>query len=371
MFGTILISIGTILHLYVFWRISSIPFVKKILRPYALIFIGLLLWLLFFSARYFGHNREGFFWAALELLGMNWMAVLFLIFALLLVADLLTCFGFLFSGRASAIRGWALLAGIGLSLIACVQGLRPPVVEEYQVAIKDLPAKIEGLRVAAIGDTHIGSLLGEGWLAARVDQILALKPDIIFLLGDIVEGHGANPDLILLQLKRLSAPLGLFAAPGNHEFHGETNSGQGLFEEAGITVLRDQWAEVGDLLTVAGVDYPRTRRGEKTDYDHVFRALADIPPGPVIMLTHSPSDVEKAADEGVDLMLCGHTHGGQIWPFDYLVRISSPMVEGRYDINGMTIIVSRGAGTWGPRMRLWSPGEILLLTLYAKANGKE
>ena len=360
MFGTVLISIGTILHIYVFWRISSIPFVKKHLRPYTLIFIGLLLWVLFFSARYFGHSREGFFWAALELLGMNWMAVLFLIFVLLLAADLLTCFGFLFSTRAPAIRGWALLAGIGLSLIACVQGLRPPVVEEYDVAVQGLPAEFEGLRVAAIGDTHIGSLLGEGWLAARVDQITALRPDIIFLLGDIVEGHGANPDLVLPQLKRLSATLGVFAAPGNHEFHGETNSGQGLFEEAGITMLRDQWARIGDFLTVAGVDY-----------DHVSRALADRPPGPVIMLSHRALEVEKAADAGVDLMLCGHTHGGQIWPFDYLVRISSPMVEGRYDIKGMTVIVSRGAGTWGPRMRLWSPGEILLLTLYAKANMEE
>lgn len=369
MFGTVLISIGTILHIYVFWRVSAVPFVKRLLRPYTLIFIGLLLWVLFFSARYFGHSREGFFWAALELLGMNWMAVLFLIFILLLAADLLTCFGFLFSGRAPAVRGWALLAGIGLSLIACVQGLRPPVVEEYDAAIRGIPAEFEGLRVAAIGDTHIGSLLKEGWLAARVDQILALRPDIIFLLGDIVEGHGADPDLVIPQLKRLYAPLGIFAVTGNHEFHGKTDSGQGLFEEAGIIVLRDQWAKAGDFLIVAGVDDPRARRGENTDYDHVSRALAGKPPGPVIMLSHRPSDVEKAADAGVDLMLCGHTHGGQIWPFDYLVRISSPMVEGRYDIKGMTVIVSRGAGTWGPRMRLWSPGEILLLTLYAKADG--
>ncbi len=371
MFGTVLISIGTILHIYVFWRISSIPFVKRLLRPYILIFIGLLLWVLFFSARYFGHGREGFFWAVLELMGMNWMAILFLIFVLLLAADILTCFGFLFSGRAPAIRGWALLAGIMLSLIACVQGLRPPVVEEYGVAIRGLPAEFNGLRVAAIGDTHIGSLIGERWLSARVNRIMALRPDIIFLLGDIVEGHGANYDLVLPQIKRVSAPLGVFAILGNHEFHGKMNPGEGLFEKTGIKVLRDQGVEVGGILTVAGVDYSRARRGEKKDYDHLFQVLKERPPGPVIMLSHSPSDIEKAADAGVDLMLCGHTHGGQIWPFDYLVRISSPMVEGRYNVKGMPVIVSRGAGTWGPRMRLWSPGEILLLTLYVKANGTE
>jgi predicted MPP superfamily phosphohydrolase len=371
MFGTVLISIGTILHIYIFWRISSIPFVKKRFRLGAIICIGLLLWVLFFSARYLGHNRNGFFWAALELLGMNWMAVLFLIFVLFLAADLLTCFGLIFSSRAPAIRGWALLAGIMLSLIACVQGFRPPVVEEYGVAIRGLPVEFNGLRIAAIGDTHIGSLIGERWLSARVNRIMALRPDIVFLLGDIVEGYGANPELVLPQIKRLSAPLGVFAVPGNHEFHGETNSGKGFFEETGIKVIRDQWVEVGNVLTVAGVDYSRARRGERKDYGHFFQDLAERAPGPVIMLSHSPSDTEKAADAGVDLMLCGHTHGGQIWPFDYLVRISSPMVEGRYDVKGMPVIVSRGAGTWGPRMRLWSPGEILLLTLYAEANGAE
>ena len=371
MFGTVLISVCTILHLYVFWRISSIPFMKKRFRIGALICVGMLLWILFFSARYFGHNREGFLWAALELLGMNWMAVLFLIFIPLFAADLLTCFGFLFSSLAPVIRGWALLTGIAFSLIACVQGLRPPVVREYNVRIQDLSREFNGLKVVAISDTHIGSLIGERWLMARVDQIMALKPDLIFLLGDIVEGHGVNPDLILPQLKRLSASLGVFAVPGNHESYGETNSGPGLFKEAGVSVLRDQWVEAGKGLTVAGLDDPRAWRGIKLDYDHISRALANHPPGAVLLLSHSPQEIEKAADAGADLMLCGHTHGGQIWPFDYLVRISYPMLEGRYEVKGMPVIVSRGAGTWGPRMRLWSPGEILYLTLSGNGNGVE
>ena len=77
-------------------------------------------------------------------------------------------------------------------------------------------------------------------------------------------------------------------------------------------------------------------------------------------------DAPTAASNGVGLMLCGHTHNGQIWPFNYLVKMRFPLLTGRYDVNGMTVIVSRGAGTWGPRMRLWQPGEILRITLRAK-----
>ncbi len=85
-------------------------------------------------------------------------------------------------------------------------------------------------------------------------------------------------------------------------------------------------------------------------------------------LSHTPWETEKAANAGVDLMLSGHTHGGQIWPFDYLVRRRYPLLEGRYEIDGMTVIVCRGTGTWGPRMRLWRPSEIQQVTLRRKGD---
>ncbi len=80
-------------------------------------------------------------------------------------------------------------------------------------------------------------------------------------------------------------------------------------------------------------------------------------------MSHAP-DIDRAADSGVGLMLSGHTHGGQIWPFDYLVKRRYPLIEGKHGVSGMTVIVCRGTGTWGPRMRLWSPGEILHITLH-------
>jgi hypothetical protein len=102
--------------------------------------------------------------------------------------------------------------------------------------------------------------------------------------------------------------------------------------------------------------------------DAVRQALAGRPQGATIFLSHSPQWAETAARAGVGLMLSGHTHGGQIWPFDLVVRRAYPLLAGRYQVEGMTILVCRGTGTWGPRMRLWRPGEILRVVLRSSAS---
>jgi hypothetical protein len=130
--------------------------------------------------------------------------------------------------------------------------------------------------------------------------------------------------------------------------------------------LRDRAAALAPGLVLAGVDDLGARRQFGGGEQAIERALAGRPPGAVVLLSHSPAQVKTAASLGVGLMLCGHTHNGQIWPFNYLVRLSNPLVGGRYEVGGMTVIVGRGTGTWGPRMRLWQPGEILLITLRSR-----
>ena len=143
----------------------------------------------------------------------------------------------------------------------------------------------------------------------------------------------------------------------------------GLFEEANFTLLRNEWTEIKPGLVLAGVD-DLTGRGRNTQSgDPISQALVGRLPGATILLSHTPWQVERAAKAGVGLMLSGHTHGGQIWPFDYLVRSRYPLLEGRYEVDGMTVIVCRGTGTWGPRMRLWHPSEILHVTL--RGEGKK
>ena len=361
MFGTVLISICTIMHIYLFWRIAAVPFLRQKLSRKTLIIIGIVLWLIFTSGRIIGHGGTGVFAQYLEFIGMTWMAVLFLTFTPLLLVDIFTLFGFLLPRFSSTLRSCAMVIGIFLSVIAIYQGLRPPIIEKYEVNLAGLPDDLDGMTLVAISDMHLGSQLGEQWLAARIAQVTALRPDIVVLLGDIFEGHGAPADQLLKTFKQLSAPFGVWAVPGNHEFYGGNKTS--MFKEANVKLLNNSSFEVRPGLILAGVEDLTTwyRKGQKGD--PISQTLTDRPAGATILLSHTPWQSNKIAATGVGLMLSGHTHGGQIWPFDYLVQNRYPLLQGLYRVNDMTVIVCRGTGTWGPRMRLWQPGEILMLTL--------
>jgi predicted MPP superfamily phosphohydrolase len=363
MFGIILISVSTLMQVYVFWRAATVPFVQRHVPLPVLIGAGVVLWIIFYLGRVVGHSGTGAAAATLEFLGMNWMAMLFLTFLALLAVDLITAFGWLMPRLAAALRGWALVAGAVLSLIALFQGLRPPEVQSYEVQLNGLPQEMDGTVIIALSDLHLGSLLGERWLSARVAQVNAQRPDLVVLLGDIFEGHGPPRKELIKILDRISAPLGVWAVPGNHEFYGGYEAHRGPIEDAGFQMLIDRWVEVRPGLVLAGVEDFTARRRSGRNEDILARALARRPAGATVLLSHTPWQSEEAAQAGVGLMLSGHTHGGQIWPFGYLVRRVYPLLAGRYEVDGLTVIVTRGAGTWGPRMRLWHPGEILRVTL--------
>jgi len=363
MFGTVLIVACTVMQLYVLWRAASVPAIARHVPRRWLVAAGVLLWGALVGARLLAHGRDGALAAALELAGMDWMASLFLLTVALLAVDLVTGFGWLAPRLAPQLRGWGLAAGAALSALALVQGMRPPVVDSYEVRLRDLPAALDGTVLVAVSDLHAGSLLGERWLAARVAQVQAERPDLIVLLGDLLEGHGGEEGGLAPVLRRLTAPLGVWAVTGNHESHRRPDATPGAVEAAALAVLHDRWVELRPGLIVAGVDDLTSRRRAGEGAEMIARALAGRPAGAVVLLSHTPWYADTAAAAGASLMLCGHTHGGQIWPFGYLVRTVYPLLAGRYEVAGMPVIVCRGTGTWGPRMRLWPPGEILRITL--------
>ncbi|MEW6076385.1 MAG: metallophosphoesterase [Thermodesulfobacteriota bacterium] len=363
MFGTILISIMTLMQLYVFLRAASVPLVRRHVSRQTLLIAAVVAWAILFSGRTLGHDGTGPAAAILEFSGMTLMGVIFLSFITMLAADLTTLGGLILKQWAPRMRGWALAAGVILSIIALVQGMRPPVVTRHEVRLTGLPAALDGTVLAVVSDTHLGSLIGERWLAGRIEQINELNPDMIILLGDIFEGHGGSEEAFARLFRQLAPPLGVWAVTGNHEFHGRNNQGIRRMEQAGFRLLRDQWAQTAPGLIVAGVDDLTTRRRDTPPGDPVAAALSGRPAGAAILLSHSPLEYEKAAALGAGLMLSGHTHDGQIWPFNHLERLVYPLLSGRFQVDNMTLIVCRGTGTWGPRMRLWLPGEILAITL--------
>ena len=364
MFGSILITITTVMHVYVFWRASTVPSLRRYVSGKLLIGAGIVLWAVFFLGRIAGHGSTGAAAMILEFFSMNWMAVVFLMTVSLLTVDIITGFGFLLPRLAPFLRGWALAAGAVLSMIALVQGLRPPVVQNYEVNLSGLPPELDGAVIVAMSDMHIGTLISKEWLEARVSQVQAQQPDLVVLLGDIFEGHDQPKGELTAVLHRLSAPLGVWAVLGNHEFHGRNNTGGSVKHYDGLRVLNNSWAEVRPGFILAGVEDLTANHRSGNGGDPVSSALAGRPPGTTLLLSHTPWQAGKIAGNGVRLMLSGHTHGGQIWPFGYLVQRIYPLLGGRYEVDGMTVIVCRGTGTWGPRMRLWRPGEILRVKLH-------
>jgi hypothetical protein len=349
---------------YVFLRMDGIPFAGSPARRVRLR-LALGVWLFAVFSRIVGRANFGQWSQIVETAGLALLIVLFLAATLLAAVDLLTGFGLLLPRQAPKLRGLACAAALVLSGVALVQGMRAPVVTEYEVALPGLPERLDGLVVAMASDLHVGTQAGPDWLKACADRIMALKPDLIVLPGDTVEGHSRRLDALLPALRRLRAPLGVYAVPGNHENHGSPAKALGVLAEAGFTVLVDNWVSPVPGLVICGVEDLDSTPEERRRPDPVALALENRPAGGAILLSHTPRRYDEAAALGAGLMLCGHTHGGQIWPFNYVVRLRYPLVEGRFAIGPMTLIASRGAGSWGVPMRLWKPGEILKITLRA------
>lgn len=352
-FGLVLTALVTTLHAYVFWRAASVPFLASRVSRRGWLAAAGGLWLAFVLGRV-GHG-------AVPLLGVvsvYWLAIVFLLAACLLIADASTGFGRLLPRRAGQIRGWALAAGAALCVIALVQGRRAPALRELDVTLAGLPKALDGTKVAVLSDLHLGSTLGAPWMRERAAEVAALRPDLVVLLGDILEGRRPPAPDVVAALKSLSAPLGVWAVTGNHETYGRSFSPE--LRAAGFQVLEDRWTELRPGLVLAGVGYSRSGGEGKIE-----RALRSRPPGGSVLLSHMPVHAAAAARAGAGLMLCGHTHGGQIWPFGEVVRHRFPLFAGEYKVGAMTVLVSRGTGLWGPRMRLWHRGEIWLLRLRA------
>ena len=300
---------------------------------------------------------------------MNWLGTIFLTFTCLLIVDLVTIFGFLLQRYLTFLRATAFITGMLLSIFALYQGYRAPVVRDYEIRLSTLPSQYDGLVLAAVSDLHIGTFLDEKWLEERINQVNALQPDVVVLLGDLLEGDSPEErkKSVMHLFHDISAPLGVWGITGNHESHGGLDSTIQFLEDAGVHMLRNRWSEIKPGLILAGIDDRHDHSQTPDTSSRIGRSLSGRPSScATIFLSHRPQRAEEVAIAGVGLMLSGHTHGGQLWPFSYISGMVNPLLAGKYIINGMPVIVSRGTGTWGPRMRLWYPGEILRIVLRSR-----
>ncbi len=366
MFSLILNVVGSVLHLYCTWRVGSLPIVRRRIGLRGWWVASAVVWVIYIAGVRIGDEPAGLITWALSQFAFHWLMSLFLLGLCLLAVDVVTGFGYWKLRRLAALRLGAVTVGAAMVVIALVQGLRPPVVTHYEVALPGLPTQLDGTTLVAISDMHLGAGIGRDWLAARVEQIQALNPDLVVMIGDLTEGEALLVPGLEETLRGLRAPLGVWAVTGNHEFHGDTPATIALFESAGVRWLRDQTVELRTGLRLAGLDYLREHKQNDSPEPRLLKRLAGPDDGAALLLSHVPLQVEAAADAGFKFMLSGHTHGGQVWPFGYLVSQRYPYFLGHYRVGDMQLIVGRGAGTWGARMRLWQPGEILHITLRSR-----
>ncbi|MDH5711886.1 MAG: metallophosphoesterase, partial [Gammaproteobacteria bacterium] len=332
MFIVVLIFVVMLMHIYLFWRIASLPWFMSPRRRRQLWIAALLVWLLFILGSFLGHGHQGLFASIMERLAMDWLGVLFIAMTVLLTIDLLTGFGLWLLPYLVQLRAAGLLVAVLMILFAMVQGTRSPVVVQHEVLLPELPSELDGATLVSLSDLHLGSQLGPDWLAERVLQVAALQPDIIVLLGDNFEGHGEFDPALLPVLSEFKAKYGVFAVTGNHEHFSDTIMAIEFTEQMGVQWLRNRCLPVAPGLSLAGVDdlTMHWRNGKAGDF--VAPVLEDCPEGAKVLFSHSPLQVEQAALAGADLMLSGHTHGGQIWPFGYLVQRVYHYLVGRYEV---------------------------------------
>jgi predicted MPP superfamily phosphohydrolase len=309
---------------------------------------------------------------AVELVGTLWMGFVLLALFGLAVAHLGAFVRWLFVRRPLPSRTPPALYGFTLAgllfCIGAVQGLRPPVLTDYELAMPCLPPERDGLVLVQVSDLHLGGVRGERWLAKRIAQVDALHPELVVITGDTIEGRTTRVEEMVPTLRSLRAPLGVWTIGGNHERFSGADRCAALMEEAGFRPLRNSWVEVVPGLVLAGVE----------DASHEAPApspalesiLAGRPPGATILLRHSPVQLERIAGLDVQLMLAGHTHAGQLFPFSLLVHQLYTFIEGYRRIGALDVVISRGTGLWGPPLRLWRPGEIVRVTLRSTAQAR-
>ncbi|MES9805400.1 metallophosphoesterase [Streptomyces cinereoruber] len=243
--------------------------------------------------------------------------------------------------------------------------LRGPRVKRVTVPLAKIPRAAHGYRIAVVSDIHLGPILGRAHTQRIVDAINSTQPDLIAVVGDLVDGTVENLGPAAEPLARLRARHGSFFVTGNHEYFSGADAWVDHVRELGLRPLRNERLEIAAGFDLAGVDdVAGESEGQGPDF---VRALGDRDRArAAVLLAHQPIVVHDAVRHGVDLQLSGHTHGGQLWPGNLLAELANPTVAGLERYGDTQLYVSRGAGAWGPPVRVGAPSDITVVELASK-----
>jgi len=317
-----------------------------------------------------------------------WIGMMLLIAFFLLCADaikLLGWLGFKVTGKgdwfAAFIRQAVTQRAVALGVVGITLVLTPisihnamaePILHRIDVKLERLPESMDGFKIAQLTDLHLGPTLQRDYLENVVRLTNAQHPDLVVITGDLVDAPVDRLLPVLEPLTRLESEHGVFFVTGNHEFYAGPEEWLPALEKLGLRVLQNERVSIendGAAFDLAGI---HDLQGGRFSPDYVPDLTAALcgrnEERELVLLAHQSLIIDEAERQGVGLVLSGHNHGGQIWPWMHLVRLQQPYLSGLHRQGKTAIYVSQGTGFWGPPMRLGTRSEIALLTL--QATGK-
>lgn len=360
-----------LLHFYIGWRILPALPIAVVWKALASAWLAAS-WLLI-PAGMLAHsvsnrvNADRLSWAGMLALGL--FSSLFV--STLLRDIFLAALGVLGWYSADAVL-WSAVASPALAGLATLIGFfnarRVARVVQVDVPIAGLPAALDGFTIAQISDIHVGPTIKRGYLDAIVDRVNALKPDVVAVTGDLVDGSVHHLAPHTAPLARLQGRHGTYFVTGNHEYYSNAHAWIAEVRRLGLRVLMNEHVVLphgGASLLLAGVTDYTAHYFDPSHRSDPHAAIAGAPGdvGVKVLLAHQPRTSAAAADAGFDLQLSGHTHGGQFFPWNFFVPMQQPYVAGLKRLRNMWVYVSRGTGYWGPPKRFGAPSEITRVRL--------
>ncbi len=328
------------------------------------------------SSYLLGRNLVSIKWLGTPLiwLGSIWFAIMTYAFILCLLVDIAKGFDLLTGWFPNLISSNLIRAGritliMGTILIVCLTILgniasHNVMVRKVDLVLNKLPAEHKNYKITYFADVHLGSLVGINHLQKIVEKVNSTEPDLILIGGDIIDEPAGRLRWADEPLKQLKAPDGVWAVLGNHEFYDGLDASLVFMQDVGIKVLRNEAKIIPGKLSIAGLDDASATRQFRGVIKPVKQIIKEADPNlPIVLLHHTPLRYREAAKAGVDLMLSAHTHGGQLWPFDYITYLVYGVKRGLCQIDGMNFYLTTGAGTWGPPVRIGASPEIVVFTL--------
>lgn len=299
-----------------------------------------------------------------------WLGIIYYLLLIVLAADLIRLADRYFNLLPAAYKmphpiiALAIVLFISSVVVYGTWNARNPVLTHYQLTLEKKSSNLNKLNVVMVSDIHLGWVFGLDRLNQLVDNINALKPDLILLAGDIVdEGIDLAAEAGIPQaFSRLHSRYGTYAVPGNHEYISRQVYQVGRYlDSAGVTVLRDRWVKLDDSLYLVGRDDLTRGRFTQVDRQDISQLMHGIDTDklPVLMMDHQPFHLDQPAQAGVDLQFSGHTHRGQLFPNNLITHVTYEQDWGYLCRDNFQLIVSCGYGTWGPPFRIGNHPEIV------------